>query len=483
MIEIVLILLVGVAIASGIWLAVHYLRGPNASPGPAPAADEERLRQRLERVTSRPTETSDTPPAKVATPARGGARPTTPATPQQPRPNFEISSGTSGAIHAKLSGLASDNDGKIVASHLQMVGLESIKEQLGDEWEQQSAKVILIADRVIQSHISGQDVYDRRGLGFVICFANADSQNATAKAKAIEYEIQEKILGENLDPGLAEIAAETRVLKVSASEAAESDDPMALITARIDEETNRIRNDLKAWSRATLATSEVHPNKVVTSTRTEAPFAILRFSQETLTEIERLGQIGADPAEIAAEVDCLKLRLAAEHAQRRGATDQGALIIDVNFSTINTKSFCSRYFEICRPVKEFTANSLILRIARVPSRGLGFRLLTIINKLKKFFLSLILKLDGLQPIKVDLRACQIPIVSVGYQDVTETATIKADELRRFSGELHDRKARILIDDVPDQDAGRLLLQGGADYLSYKVTNGNCPGLIPSNTRT
>ena len=244
MIEIVLILLVGAAIASGIWLAVHYLRGPITSPRPAPVADEERLRQRLEQVTSRPTETPAETQARVATPASGEARPTTPAAPKHPRPTFEISSGASGAIHAKLSGLA--NDGEIVASRLQMVGLEAIKEQLGDEWEQQAAKVILIADRVIQSHISGKDVYDRRGLGFVICFANADSQDATAKAKAIEFEIQEKILGENLDPGLAEIAAETRVLKVSASEAAQSDDPMALITARIDEETNRIRNDLKA---------------------------------------------------------------------------------------------------------------------------------------------------------------------------------------------------------------------------------------------
>ena len=193
----------------------------------------------------------------------------------------------------------------------------------------------------------------------------------------------------------------------------------------------------------------------------------MRFGQETLAEIDRLGNIGADTAEIAAEVDCLKLRLAAEHAQRGGATDQGALIIDVNFSTINTKSFRSRYFEICGPVKEFTANSLILRIAGVPPRGLGFRLLTIINKLKKFFLSLILKLDGLEPIKIDLGACQIPIISIGYQDVTETATIKTDDLRRFSGELHGRKARILIDDVPDQDSGRLLFQGGADYLSYR----------------
>ena len=74
---------------------------------------------------------------------------------------------------------------------------------------------------------------------------------------------------------------------------------------------------------------------------------------------------------------------------------------------------------------------------------------------------------GLEPIKIDLGACQIPIISIGYQDVTETATIKTDDLRRFSGELHGRKARILIDDVPDQDSGRLLFQGGADYLSYR----------------
>ena len=212
----------------------------------------------------------------------------------------------------KLSSLADKNSSELVASRFQMVGLNRVLGQLENNSEETAKQVFAIAHKTLQDHLSAEDVYEPYELSFLVCFANLDPIQAAEKARKIEADIEEDILGDGLNPDVSDITAETRSLKVSSEELSQSADGLSLIAMKFSQKSELVKSQLKFWSKKFIATCEINYSPVITQTGKCAGFQLAKFGQHYPSEIRKLLRIGADATEIAAETGCILVRRASE---------------------------------------------------------------------------------------------------------------------------------------------------------------------------
>ncbi len=344
----------------------------------------------------------------------------------------------------KLSGLAAKNSGELVASCSQMVGLRKILDELGDSSDDIAGQVYEIAETTLQAHLSEEDIYEPHELSFLVCFAKLDALQAAEKAKQIEAEIQQKILGEGLEPKISDITTDTRTVKVSDAEISQSDDVLSLIAAKITRETGRVKKGMKNWSDKYIAICEIDSIPVATREKRPARFEIAKFSQRTRDDIWQLLMIGASATEVAAEADCMMARRISELVCQGDPKKDPLTVIDVHYSTLSEKLCREKFIEACRPIKEVCSNWLIVRVIYSFENPPDGRFPGLVNKLGSLFQSRILQIRKPRLGSLDLPAWKIPIVSMSYREIEPAMNLYKDELQGFIQTVHTNQARFLV---------------------------------------
>ena len=369
-------------------------------------------------------------------------------------------------LDKKLGKILAKKSGELIANRFQMVGLEKILDRLGND--DTAEQVYSIAEKILQAHVSEEDVVEPHELLFLVCFANLDRQQAADEAKQIEADIQEQILGEGLDPEISDIATETRTVKVSEADISGSDNLLGLIAEKIARETDRVKKGLKHWSSKYIAICEIRPSPVVTKAQDCAGFQIA-YSQRTRADIGQLVEIGADTVEVAAEADCMMVRRVSELVFQGDRNKDPLMIVDVHYSTLSDKSFREKFFSACRPISEVCANSLIVRILYSLENPPNLRFSGLVNKLGSLFQSRIMHIEKPRIGRVDFRACRIPIISMNYRELEPAMNQFKLEIQKFIDTVHSNRTRLLIDDVSNQKAANDLFDLGTDFVSFRGT--------------
>lgn len=85
-----------------------------------------------------------------------------------------------------------------LGGQLQFLGLDEVKEQLGERWEKKKDFIRSLCQRAIKPHIGKSDLYLEYGeLGFVILFGELDDEIATIKCGLIKAEILRQLKGDD----------------------------------------------------------------------------------------------------------------------------------------------------------------------------------------------------------------------------------------------------------------------------------------------
>tara|TARA_R110000868_G_C10899814_1_gene764233 strand:+ start:527 stop:1828 length:1302 start_codon:yes stop_codon:yes gene_type:complete len=85
-----------------------------------------------------------------------------------------------------------------LGGQLQFLGLDEVREQLGERWEKKKDFIRSLCQRAIKPHIGKSDLYLEYGeLGFVILFGELDDETATIKCGLIKAEILRQLKGDD----------------------------------------------------------------------------------------------------------------------------------------------------------------------------------------------------------------------------------------------------------------------------------------------
>lgn len=104
---------------------------------------------------------------------------------------------SAGAPHLRVVAGNAPLPRKIQAGNLQMIGLEAVREALGDEWQKRRATIHRIVEGVIRDRIDAGDThFHLDNDDYLVLFVQLNHAQAKARAAAIAQEAERLILGE-----------------------------------------------------------------------------------------------------------------------------------------------------------------------------------------------------------------------------------------------------------------------------------------------
>ncbi|MEO1019237.1 MAG: response regulator, partial [Pseudomonadota bacterium] len=152
------------------------------------------------------------------------------------------------SLEAGFLKLAQKTNGTALVGHMQVVGLEDIKDVLGDRWHKQFKQIRALAENTIRKHLAEADIFELwEDIKFLIYFTGLDKKAAAAKARAISNEIRQKVLGGD---GLANevvescsIDADLQQIEIPPESLKSADDIVDVVKAKLKQSSENARKN------------------------------------------------------------------------------------------------------------------------------------------------------------------------------------------------------------------------------------------------
>ncbi|MFQ5785907.1 MAG: hypothetical protein ACE5H8_13945 [Alphaproteobacteria bacterium] len=285
-----------------------------------------------------------------------------------------------------------NRDGKpVTTGAIQLIGLATIRDRLGDKWERFSDRVHGTARSVIEQHLSDSDVYSLyRDESYIILFAQATEEQGRFKAKVIGDEISHRLFGGAATADA--IAVKTLVYQVDGALGLEDADDGTLLDRLLtqahdhyDEQTGRSPSPA---SRAKApADADSSPFKLV-----YRPIWTVRKNAVT-DFVATLGQgksafvDGVPPATSDVDLFVLKDVIRGVREIEEGAAKK-VFVAPVHLSTLSNSHSRREYFDLCRTVSEKARRYMTFELVIPDDPTVLFRVDNVSLQLRSFTRSL-----------------------------------------------------------------------------------------------
>lgn len=379
------------------------------------------------------------------------------------RPTPDAASGA--ALGERLLAQLAARPGRLVTGHLQMVRLDAIRAQLGDRWGHAAERIYSTAEAVIRARLAIDDVYTRNDRGdFIICFAVLDEGPAWYKARAIEREICEKLLGQGFSETLTATRLDAHAIPISAGEIEEAEDSAALLLNKLMRATEARNRDSERLLRHICETSDIGFLPIQTAGGGMSNLAVAHFTAETEGRLEQVPDSACEPM-LVGQVDLAMIGRVVEHvsALPRDAR-QTCFIAPLRFSSLYHRGQRERLLAFLRQIPLSARRNLGFSIEGIPDDVGATRTATLLQTLSSFGRLLTARLPDHLLNRHELDGTLVRIVTMSQPAFMDAVKIRAAE--RVISQIHDAKARLLVDAVPDETAALLAVHAGADLIGF-----------------
>lgn len=256
----------------------------------------------------------------------------------------------------------------LMASSLQIVGLEDVKKEYGDRWEKIEHRVEQAIFTFFTKKLRKKDQFVSLGKGrFVLIFANMSREEGQERAVQMSRELINMLFGEM--PGIELISVEAMVLDVD-------------VLQNIDEFDNL--GDAVEYFQTAIEEAELREEEAVKEVKEEFTLqfsSILNHPKQRISGMElkparRIGDVvSALPEDdkmlkgspkLRSELDNLILTEAAEIMSELGARqNKPIVIVSISFETL-ANAYCRKHYaEQLSEIPEYTRRHLVLNVEGV----------------------------------------------------------------------------------------------------------------------
>ena len=184
------------------------------------------------------------------------------------------------------------NTGKMVTGRFQLLGLEGIKEKLGDQLDSHMSMIKTVMQNVVYKNLGPQDVCKVADNGeMMICFATLTQEEAAYKLEAINKEIWVRVLGEEEYQEGLQINPQAFEIDVDEEEYNEAPDPWAIIQNRIDSAAAAAQERVDTFVQDILERAEVRFTKFQKPSGDPLPISLSTFDNFGLRKLQNITQV------------------------------------------------------------------------------------------------------------------------------------------------------------------------------------------------
>lgn len=383
------------------------------------------------------------------------------------------------AFREKIHAARDPETGEVTVGRFQMIGLDSVRKELGPRWEKLADIVGKFAQSTIVAHLGEGDSFSRNDSGeFVVCFARLGQEEAWHKAKEIEEEILQRIVGDAeigtlarsgaapVDPSrIADMDSDIRRIQVDPEEIDDTPDLSDLITAKLQAAGQKVKAKLKQVVLEANASCKTVLRAVLTRTGAHAPMQIEDFDDITHTKLEEARNLANGAQDIAAEIDILAMGKAAEYILDNADTDLKPIMVEISYSTLIDRQSLAKICKMCGQLGDFATNYLIPVVKDIPTGVAAGRLDAALAGIRKCSKYQSLYIEESNFRDFDPAGSRFPVVILKYQFIQASAERNAEAVTAFMETLRARKVRVLIDGVPKHEFMEFLNQHPVDLVA------------------
>ncbi|MFB9356049.1 hypothetical protein [Sneathiella chinensis] len=360
----------------------------------------------------------------------------------------------------------------LLASSLQIVGLEEVKKQYASRWKQIEKTVYKATEAFFSRKLRKEDRFVRLREGrFAIIFRDMSREEGQARASELARELVTKLFGEI--EGAELVTVEVMVLDEGVMDAVDDFDSLEdliqhferaihLVDEREKQEFEESEEVLTVQYRPCL-----NPRKKMISMMEIVP------CRQTGSQTERLA--GDDPMlngspRLRAELDIHTLKQTADAVGRLGkAGHKPLLLLTVAFETMANPYMRRKYAETLKTLPDYTSQRLVLNLEGIGSGIPNSRYVQIVSSVKTLVRGFSLEVA---PGWNDYAAIEgLPVLAIA---ATVDPKVGPDGAADLFQAARSQKRKCILRSVASDDIARQALKLGVDYVCGPVIAGMLP---------
>lgn len=343
----------------------------------------------------------------------------------------------------------------LVAGKLQLVGLDTVREKLGDRWPDLAERTFALAERVIKKYLLPGDIYRRStDDGFLVFFGNLSEAEAQFKAAAIGAEIRERLMGEIPEAVDAQVVAFAASVDVHPAEATDEVAIIDLLGKRLEEERRLRESAAQEAARAALRTAKVIFQNALTDRQQPAPIVLARPPRALRQSVDTLRSLGKTPFSLETEVFLL-----AGTGQRllEGLAKQPSdlILTPVRVLTLSQPRDLEAWLKVARTLGDIGRRQVVAEVTEVPPDIAQIRLRDIAMRLSTLFRSIAFELPVAESAFAAILPDSTRLATISVRHLTDAGGVVGTSAARLVKSLALRNCRLIVKDATPPQASAL----------------------------
>lgn len=352
----------------------------------------------------------------------------------------------------------------IVSGKLQLIGLESVRQRMGERWAGFAQRALETAAAVIRRRLGPGDVFaPTDDQGFVICFAHLSEAEAEFKARAMRQEIHERLVGELAEGDEARVSVQVASVEISEQESEDFSASLAeLISTRLQQAREALEREAHEAMTRAFESQEAETDPVMTGAG-EVACSIIRVPARHMEVLERAQLTLDDDGGFLRELDLLVLGLA---ASRVASATEPLMLVPVHYGTFASRRFTENYVKVCRTMSPLVRHRLLFELRASPVAAAQSHIADIVSLIGQFSRGVAIELPALDEAWIDWSRLQPKLLTVGPELMLPALERGPDRVVRLARGAHLHQARVLARAVPHGPAVAKLRAAGVDLVSH-----------------
>jgi hypothetical protein len=383
-------------------------------------------------------------------------------------------------FQSKLTEMVGKKGRKIVAGHLQTVGLDSLKSELGEKWAALAERVYETAEHCITNRLTSKDTFSRtQNNEFIICFGELSGEEALFKARAIEGDIAQKLLGKDgeskleqfeLDvkslSKLAQINIPTHEIEIDPDEVSDGNICDGLLD-RLEKAQQQMYSNRDAIMDSIVSHGKIRPRSVQKYSGEETHTTLLDWDETSRNRIAQIRAQAGNDSSVLANIDHMSLINGATLISE-GKLPQGQILtIGVNFETLREKNSMRTYQDICTRFGNEVKSRIAINLILPPTRQIPHGVLEMCDMLRSFCVALAIQIHPFQIDGFHFENSGISLVILSYRYFLASARKQPEMLKAFARELNSKGFSLLVDRVPRNTDPELFHKHCINFLAFE----------------
>lgn len=363
---------------------------------------------------------------------------------------------------------------------LALVGLQSIKEELGDTWDAFATQIGAIAENVISRHLEPGDRFQQKDTEtFELCFQDPEEGKVESIVEHIKLGVRQAISSAHSSGDFEEYnLSSNHISQVSRldsqlfeinvpSEAARNDtELMQIVSGAISEAATDLARDASQMVLRLVRHGVVEPMQVFTPARKKANRIVLDFDQDHRAIVRKLCNALSEDKKTMLDLDLARVGLACRYTMDHVYDDRNLMLVPINTSSILDRYASQKFFRACSGMPDAVRSSLVFVFENDVDATHPSILSDAIRSTKPICKEGVLRIRCLSPLSPQHNANVISSVMLSYFDYETSLEQDGSQLRKFKQSVQKNNVDLVVDTLVKKRHVDNITSLKPDYLCF-----------------